>query len=50
MSGHNQNGYEPTPAEIKARSRRNVAIALLLAAFMIFVFVTIVSRGVNPGG
>ncbi len=36
---------EPSKAELKARNRRNVAIALSLAAFMLFVFVTMVSRG-----
>jgi len=40
--------HEPTPAELKARNKRNVAIALGLALFMIFVFVTMVSRGVIP--
>lgn len=37
--------HEPTEAEIKARTKRNVAIALSLAAFMIFVFITMVVRG-----
>lgn len=35
---------EPTPEELKARGRRSVAIAVALAAFMIFVFVTMITR------
>lgn len=35
---------EPAPEELKARGKRNIAIAVSLAAFMIFVFVTMVSR------
>ena len=35
---------EPSPEELKARTKRNIAIAVSLAAFMIFVFVTMVSR------
>lgn len=44
--------YEPTPAELKARKKRNVAIALLLVAFIIFVMFAVVSRGIvmTPGG
>ena len=42
--------HKPTPAELKARNKRNIAIALGLALFMIFVFVTMVSRGVIPSG
>ncbi|RKQ69270.1 hypothetical protein DES40_2069 [Litorimonas taeanensis] len=34
---------EPTAAELKARNRRNVGIAVALAAFMVFVFVTMIS-------
>lgn len=43
--------YEPTEAELKARKKRNVAIALLLGLFMIFIVFTIVSRGIvmTPG-
>lgn len=37
--------HAPSEAEIKARSKRNVAIAIGLAAFMIFVFVTMIARG-----
>jgi len=36
--------HTPTPAELKARNKRNIAIALGLAAFMIFVFVTMITR------
>ena len=36
---------EPTAEELKARGKRNIAIAVSLAAFMIFVFVTMVTRG-----
>lgn len=39
---------EPTEAELKARNRRNVAIALSLAAFMLFVFITMVMSGEVP--
>ena len=40
--------HTPTPEELRARNKRNVAIALGLALFMLFVFVTMVSRGVIP--
>lgn len=40
--------HEPTPEELKARSKRNIALAVGLALFMIFVFVTMVSRGIIP--
>ncbi len=40
--------HEPTPAELKARNKRNMAIALALGLFMVFVFVTMISRGVIP--
>ena len=36
--------YQPTEEELKARNRRNVAIALSLAGFMAFVFVTMLVR------
>lgn len=36
---------EPNAAEIKARGRRNIGIAVALVAFMIFVFVTMITRG-----
>ena len=42
--------HKPTPEELKARGKRNVAIAVSLALFMIFVFVTMVTRGVIPSG
>ena len=43
--------YQPTPAEIKARNRRNVAIALLLVAFIAFIVFVVISRGsvMTPG-
>lgn len=43
--------YEPTEAELKARSKRNIAIGVLLALFMVFIVFTIVSRGIvmTPG-
>jgi len=40
--------HAPTPAELKARNKRNIGIALALAIFMVFVFVTMVARGVIP--
>jgi len=40
--------YDPNAAEIKARTKRNIAIALALLAFTAFVFITMVSRGVLP--
>ena len=40
-----------TPEELKARKRRNVAIALGLVAFMVLVFVTTLLRlQANVGG
>lgn len=42
--------HQPTPEELKARNKRNVAIGIALAVFMIFVFVTMISRGVIPSG
>ena len=41
--------YQPTEEELKARNRRNVAIALSLAGFMLFVFVTMVIRSGAAG-
>jgi len=41
--------YTPSPDELKARNRRNLAIAALLAAFMIFVFMSIIMRGQGGG-
>lgn len=43
-----KNFVEPSEEELKARNRRNVAIALSLAAFMVFVFITMVSSGQLP--
>jgi hypothetical protein len=40
-----KNFVEPSEAELKARNRRNYGIALALAAFMVFVFVTMISQG-----
>ncbi len=45
MSGP-QDFYEPTPAELKARKKRNYTIALLLIAFIGFVVFAVLSRGV----
>jgi len=39
------NFVEPTKAELKARNRRNYGIALALAVFMVFVFITMISQG-----
>ena len=36
--------YHPTGAELKARNRRNIAIAVALASFMLLVFLIMVSR------
>jgi len=36
--------FEPNEAELKARNKRNVALALALAGFMLFVFVTMITR------
>lgn len=40
-----QNFVEPTPAEIKARTKRNIAIAFGLIGFMAFIFITSIFRG-----
>lgn len=37
--------YQPSAAELKARNRRNIAIAIALAGFMLFVFITMITRG-----
>lgn len=39
-----ENGVEPTEKELAARNRRNIAIGLGLALFMVFVFFTMLSR------
>lgn len=36
---------EPSEAELRARNRRNIGIALALLGFMVFVFATMVTRG-----
>jgi len=38
--------YEPTPEELKARKKRNIAIAVLLVLFIGFIMFTVVSKGV----
>mgnify|MGYP001795561022 CR=1 FL=1 len=35
---------EPSAAEVRARSRRNIAIALILVGFMVLVAASIVMR------
>jgi len=39
---------EPTAAEVKARTKRNIALAVGLLLFVVLVFVTMVSRGHLP--
>ena len=39
---------EPTADEIKARSKRNIALALALLLFVVLVFLTMVARGPVP--
>lgn len=39
---------EPTQAEVKARTKRNIALALGLLFFVVLVFATMVSRGHLP--
>lgn len=39
---------EPTSEEVKARTKRNIALAVGLLLFVILVFVTMVSRGQLP--
>ncbi len=39
---------KPTDQEVKARTKRNVVLALGLLLFVILVFVTMVSRGQLP--
>ncbi len=36
--------YVPTETELAARRKRNIALGLGLAAFMIFVFLTMLAR------
>ena len=39
---------EPTAEEVKARTKRSIALALGLLLFVVLVFVTMVSRGQLP--
>lgn len=39
---------KPTDEEVKARTKRNIALALGLLFFVVIVFVTMVSRGKLP--
>ncbi len=41
--------YVPTPEEFKARNRRNIAIAIALVCFVIFVFLTLINRAQGGG-
>ena len=43
-----KNFAKPTYAEVKARTKRNIVLALSLLFFVILVFVTMVSRGQLP--
>lgn len=36
--------YVPTEAELAARRKRNVALGIALAAFMVFVFLAMLAR------
>jgi hypothetical protein len=38
----------PTEAEVKARSKRNIALAACLLAFVLLVFFTMVLKGQLP--
>lgn len=40
-----QHFTQPTEQELKARNKRSYAIAIALAAFMAFVFITMITRG-----
>ena len=39
---------EPTADEIKARTKRNIALALGFLAFVVLVFIAMVARGQLP--
>ena len=39
---------KPTDEEVKARTKRNIALAIGLLLFVVLVFVTMVSRGQLP--
>ena len=41
--------YKPSEAELQARNRRNIALALALAGFMAFVFITMIARSGGAG-
>jgi len=43
-----ENFVAPTEAEVKARTKRNIALAVCLAVFVILVFVTMIMRGELP--
>jgi len=45
---HPKTFVEPTAEEVKARTKRNIALAAGLLLFVILVFVTMVSRGQLP--
>ena len=50
MTQHdNPDVYHPSGEELKARNRRNIALALALAGFMAFVFITMIVRSGNLG-
>ena len=39
-----QAGYTPSEDELRARNKRNIAIAFSLLGFMVFVFLTMLAR------
>lgn len=39
-----QHFVQPNDAELKARNKRSIAIAIGLATFMAFVFITMITR------
>jgi len=41
--------HKPTDAEIAARNKRNVALALTLFALVLVIFFTMISRGTAAG-
>ncbi len=38
---------EPTREELLARNKRNIALAIGLVVFMVFIFITMISRGIG---
>ena len=40
--------HKPSKDELDARRKRNVAMAIGLSLFMVFVFITMVSSGIMP--